>query len=222
MGQSISREWEKIYNSRGWGQYPSESVIRFVAENYYDKCRKDIKILDFGCGQGAHTWYLAREGFDTYAFDGSASAVKKTSDLLMRDNLSGHLAVIDGINIDFSAGYFDAVIDSACIGHNTISDIRIMYKKIYNILKPDGKIFTSFFSVDTTGYGTGQELEDNTFTNISSGPLTGLGTVHFGEKEQLYNELNNIGFANICIDSQQFTRNGDIISMYISTAIKRT
>ena len=59
------------------GEYLSEHVIRFVARNYYNTDRSKVRILDFGCGQGAHTWYLAREGFDTYAFDGSSSAIKK-------------------------------------------------------------------------------------------------------------------------------------------------
>lgn len=69
--KSFSEEWEKIHSTQEWGRYPSETVIRFIARNYYKTEREKIKILDFGCGAGAHTWYLAREGFDVYAFDGS-------------------------------------------------------------------------------------------------------------------------------------------------------
>lgn len=66
--KSFSEEWEKIHSTQEWGRYPSETVIRFIARNYYKTEREKIKILDFGCGAGAHTWYLAREGFDVYAF----------------------------------------------------------------------------------------------------------------------------------------------------------
>ena len=69
--------WNEIHETQAWGSYPSEHVIRFFARNYYSKERDKVKILDFGCGGGAHTWYLAREGFDVYAFDGAEAAVKK-------------------------------------------------------------------------------------------------------------------------------------------------
>ena len=39
-----------------WGQYPTEHVIRFIARNYYNRERMNTRILDFGCGGGAHTW----------------------------------------------------------------------------------------------------------------------------------------------------------------------
>ena len=51
---SIDPVWEEIFSTREWGQYPSENIIRFVARNYYKKERDNIKILDFGCGGGAH------------------------------------------------------------------------------------------------------------------------------------------------------------------------
>ena len=85
--KSFDETWELIHASREWGKYPSEPVIRFVARNYYNRERKDVKILDFGCGTGRHTWYLAREGFDTYAFDGSKSAIERVRSRLESDGL---------------------------------------------------------------------------------------------------------------------------------------
>lgn len=54
------------YTRKGHGGYPSEQIICFAARNYYEEDRKQVKILDFGCGGGSHTWYLVREGFDAY------------------------------------------------------------------------------------------------------------------------------------------------------------
>lgn len=132
MAHSIDKIWEKIHSSRAWGgAYPTEHVIRFVARNYYDKERSAIKILDFGCGQGAHTWYLAREGFDTYAFDGSESAVNKCREKLESEGLTASLCVSDAMNLKYDDNFFDAVIDNVCIYANRMTDIKTMYREVF-------------------------------------------------------------------------------------------
>ena len=98
--KSFDETWEEIHASQEWGKYPSEPVIRFVARNFYNKDRKSVKILDFGCGGGSHTWYLAKEKFDTYAFDGSKSAVKKVKNRLDQENLHADLRVSDALELD--------------------------------------------------------------------------------------------------------------------------
>ena len=58
--------WERIFATReSWGKYPPEELIRFVAGNYYSaSVRKDIRILEVGCGPGGGpSWFIAREGF---------------------------------------------------------------------------------------------------------------------------------------------------------------
>ncbi|MCM1185083.1 MAG: class I SAM-dependent methyltransferase [Lachnoclostridium sp.] len=220
MKKSMSDEWEKVHHDREWGKYPSEPVIRFVARNYYNKDRKNVKILDFGCGQGACTWYLAREGFDTYAFDGSASAIQKAKQVLEENNLKAHLDVMDGANISYSNDFFDAVIDGACIGHNRIEDIKLMYSSIYKILKKGGRMFSTFFTTKTTGFGTGEYIEKNTYKGTTRGPLAGLGMVHFWEEEELRDVIQSIGYGDIQIEKLMYTDNGNIIDMLILMAVK--
>lgn len=58
---------------------------------------------------------MAREGFDTYAFDGSKSAVEKTMTRIEQEHLSAHLCVSDALNLDYPDNYFDAIIDNFCI-----------------------------------------------------------------------------------------------------------
>lgn len=134
--KSFNIEWENIHQSQEWGKYPPESIVRFIARNYYKEIRENIKILDFGCGGGAVTWYLAREGFDVYAFDGSESAVKKTKAYLENNGYSAiKCEVSDALEINYNNDFFDCVIDNACICTNTLKNITEMYKKIFNILR---------------------------------------------------------------------------------------
>ena len=116
---------ENIHARCEWGRYPSEQVARFVARNYYNSIRANTKILDFGCGGGANTWFLAREGFDVYAFDGAPSAVKKAESYLTKEGINDvHFKVMDGKCLDYTTEFFDCVIDNVCSYSNILCEIK--------------------------------------------------------------------------------------------------
>ena len=162
-----------------WGQYPTEHVIRFIARNYYNRERMNTRILDFGCGGGAHTWYLAREGFDVYAFDGSESAICKLDARLQREHLKADLRVRDALLLDYPNEYFDAIVDNFCAFNNLLGIVSSMYEEMHTIIKPDGKLLTAVFGKRTDGFGTGKKLEEDTYSNLKCGTLKGRTKIHF-------------------------------------------
>lgn len=222
MVKSLDNMWEKIHESQGWGGYPSEHVIRFVARNYYSADRGNIRILDFGCGQGAHTWYLAREGFDTYAFDGSESAVKKAKERMKQERLKASFVVTDGLSLPYSSNYFDAVIDNVCIYANRMENIRAMYKRVMGILKPGGKLLTVCFGEDLDGYESGDEIEPGTFKNIKDGVLADRGLSHIYRKDEIIGLLKETGFENVENEWIKYTDGGKLVHQYVCRAEKRS
>lgn len=219
--KSFSKEWEEIHRNQEWGKYPSEQLVRFIARNFYNNDRKNIKILDFGCGAGANTWFLAREGFDVYAFDGSESAVNRAKEYLNKDGYNNvHFSVMDGTELDYASDMFDCVVDNVCIYANKKVHIEIMYKEVYERLKKGGKFYSACFGEKTDGYGTGQYIEDNTYENIEKGPLEGRAIAHFFTKDELRETLEVSGFHNIIIDEMVYTDNGISIQMLIAKADK--
>lgn len=218
--KSFDKIWETIHKNQEWGKYPSEQVIRFVARNYYDKERRLIKILDFCCGAGSNTWYLAREGFDVYAFDGSQSAVAKVKDRMEEEGLKADLRVRDALELDYLDNFFDCVIDNVSIYANKFDAIIKIYEKIYGILKPGGRIFTSMFSKHTTGYGMGKQIEKDTFVNIPCGCLGGRGIAHFYDKNEITVLLDKIGFCNIQVDIMNYTDKGNVVEEILAQAQK--
>lgn len=222
--KSFSQEWERIHSSQEWGKYPNEQVIRFIARNYYKfekPERKSIKLLDFGCGGGAHTWYLAREGFDVYAFDGSKSAVQRTEKYLQKEGFDNvHLSVQDGADINYDNDFFDCVIDNVCIYANKIEAIEKMYQNIYRILKNGGKIYSSCFGTKTKGYESGIRLEKNTYQNIQEGILKDRAITHFFTGEELKSVLETAGFKNVSIDYMLYTDQGIQTEMFFAVADK--
>lgn len=208
--------WEKIHQETEWGKYPQEEVIRFVARNFYSKRRDQIKMLDMGCGAGAIAWYLAREGFDTYGLDGSPTAIEKAKTRFAEENLNGNFVVMDAAHTAYNHSFFDCVIDSAMICANKTEDIRLILNEAFRIIKNGGKLFsTGLFKVGMLGYGTGEELEKNTYSDIQVGNLAHRGTVHFFEKDEIETLWSAAGFKNIKIDYLYRTdRGGESIVEY--------
>lgn len=72
----------------------------------------------------------------------------------------------------------------------------------------------------TDGYGSGEELEEDTYVNITEGALIERGTTHFFERDTLEEILRFAGFQNINIDTVLYTDRGVQIEQYIAIAEK--
>src|SRR5262245_39597985 len=115
----FDRTWEEIFRSRAWGRYPSEDAVRLGARRVLQVPeRRHISFLDLGCGGGAHTWFLAREGFSVTAVDGSESAVRQTQALLERDHFAADVRACGFLDLSFADESFDCVLDWGAVQHN--------------------------------------------------------------------------------------------------------
>jgi len=210
MGKmSFDATWEQVHREKNWGLYPSEEVIRFTARNFYRRKRGNTRLLDMGCGTGAITWYLAREGFNVTGFDGSRTAISKAKYVLKRDSLRAKLQVHDAARLPYRSGTFDGVIDSGMIVANRTRDIKKILKEAHRVLKPGGKFFsTKLFVIGMTGHGTGRKLEKHTFQNMTRGSLQGIGTVHFFSKKEVRQLWTSAGFHSLKLDREKRTDHG--------------
>jgi len=178
---SWDKIWEKVFRTQEWGKYPPEELIRFVAKNFYKAPNREaVKILDLGCGTGACTWYLAREGFSAYGIDGSTAAIKRAKQRFSEERLKGEFVVGDFVKIPYPREFFDCVIDVCSIQHNRPSSAKKVVSEVHRVLKPDGKFFSMLASV-----------------GIWKGPYVGKGYVHFYKLSEIGELFKNFKILSI-------------------------
>ena len=220
---TFDEKWEEVHKKRQWGKYPNIDVVKFVARNFFNSERNVIKILDLGCGAGANTWFLAREGFSAYGIDGSKSAIENADSYLQSSNLNAKLHVGDISETPYGNDYFDAIIECGVLCANLKSGISVILDECHRILKPQGLIFsTHLFNPETSSYGKGTKLEDNTYTDIPVPPFEGIGRVHYFVRDEVSDLFEQASFDSLQIDKTTYTEfNGKVtISYYLAHGIK--
>lgn len=101
--------WENIYQQEKtnyeelsvpleeWFEENCERIVKWV-ENKFDEKRKDVTILDIGCGNGMFLYHLFEKGFkNLYGFDYSPTAIEICRNLFKNHPIELH--VLDICNI---------------------------------------------------------------------------------------------------------------------------
>ena len=209
--------WEQIFSTQNWGKYPGEDLIRFVARNFYGvPDRAATRILEVGSGTGANLWFLAREGFAAYGIEGSPTAAALSRQRLTTEYpgwdqspAKGAVHVGDMLNLPWPDGYFHAVMDSEAVYCNDFDESCRIYREMYRVTRPGGKLFVRTFATGTWGDGIGQRLAPRRFI-ADAGPMADKGPSRFTDRDELPQllgpwQLNEINLITRSLDSQRET-----------------
>lgn len=105
--------WDQ-WNAGGGPRYPHTKVVQFLFRRFPQRAaRGGVAVLDFGCGSGVHTVFLANEGFSAHGVDISAVGVTNTRAWLDTAAGTATLAVASVERTPFADASFDALI---CVG----------------------------------------------------------------------------------------------------------
>ncbi len=177
--------WEELFRTRGWGRYPSEDLVRFMARTFPEPAR--VRVLELGCGPGANLWYLAREGFRVVGLDGSPTALAECWRRLRAEGLHACLVRADAARLPFPAASFDVVLDVECLYANPWEAARRAVAEAARVLVPGGWLWSKTFAPGTSGEGDGEPApgEPGAWRRLRSGPLAGKGFTRFTPRERL-------------------------------------
>jgi len=158
--------WEnEVYRQGTFVRCPYDQVATFVFRNLPSKPRRDIRILEAGCGPGNNLWFLNEEGFACSGFDASPTAIEYGK---IRCGTGVELKVAEFPNVPFE-GPFDLVIERAAICYVPFEVAKQTIANIRNVLVPGGRFLFTPYAGQSLNFGHSlyytREMIENFFRN---------------------------------------------------------
>ena len=189
--------WNELFSSQEWGRYPSEEAIRFFLRSKNKLKMEKIKALDLGCGQGAVSWFMAREGAAVTAMDGAPAGLDRVKALAaefgVRSGIETVLGEITEPGKSLESKY-DIVLDHYSLFQNKEERMVSAYKGLFELLNKGGFLLTCVFGQNTSSFGHGKKISEKTYTDITKGSFVNRGLTTFFKREQLDEIFLGIGF----------------------------
>ena len=205
--------WDQILPRR---EYSPEEPDEFVASSIKSlKRRQASKALDLSCGAGRHLAYMARQGVQVCGIDLSLTGIDMARRKLKEQGLEALLVKCDMKALPFINSLFDAVICTRTVYHQALEEIRETIIEIHRVSTTKALVAIDFLSKRTYSYGSGVEVEHNTFIE-QDGPEKG-GLHHFTDEKEL-KELFE-AFRTVNIKLQEREVKGKLRSRWIVTAM---
>jgi cyclopropane fatty-acyl-phospholipid synthase-like methyltransferase len=156
--------WNELFlDEKNRSKAPESEIYKFVAVLEKLFSERPLRLWDLCCGAGRHTVLMAQLGHQVYASDNAPSAVDLTQIWLAEMNLKAKLALADMTVCPWPEIKFHGIISWGSLPHNTLSNIRKTIDMIHQQLVPGGLFMGTLKSTKADSYGSGQEIEPNTF-----------------------------------------------------------
>jgi len=158
------------------------SSFNYLREYLKDRCQNK-SILDYGCGNGVHAWWLAKYGGNITAIDLSGKSLEIAKRKAEKEGVLGKIKFIemDCEKLDFPDNSFDIIFNG---GTFSSLDLNRAFPELARVLRPNGFLI----GIETFGH--------NPFTNFKrklnkiSGKRTEWAASHILKESDLKNAEN--------------------------------
>ena len=181
----FSQEWDAIYRSNAQiTEWPFSDMVSYVMR-YARPMGTGYRVLELGCGAGAHIPFFGSLGVQYFGIEGSAAVVERLH--IKYPALHDSVVVEDFTRSIPFASSFDLVVDRSSLTHNATADMRRALKLVSDKLVRGGMfVGIDWFSIDHSDYKNGEAAEDAfTRRDYKEGQFAGVGRVHFSSNEHL-------------------------------------
>jgi SAM-dependent methyltransferase len=128
-GDHVRGEAAKFYTAAGGAYDFYEGELRKLAPGR--------RVLEYGCGPGSYSFFLARHGAEVTGVDISPVAMERARETARSEGVADRTTfeAMDCENLEFEDGTFDLVCGEGIIHH---VNVRKAYGEISRVLKDDG------------------------------------------------------------------------------------
>lgn len=136
MNKDFYNSYHKLESEHWWFRV-RQNIIRRLIYRYAGADRKNIKILDFGCGSGYLVGEFQGAGFDAYGIDNHSESIEYGTQKGIKNLSVGG----DDQRINFPDNSFDFVLAMDVVEH--IKDDAAIARELNRVVKRGGYIFVT-------------------------------------------------------------------------------
>lgn len=157
MDYKMYNKSEQTINLKGfnWAAFPSPNLKPVDNCIYLTTKWKEAgytNLLDLGAGIGTHAIYFSKHGFNVSAMDISEYAIQYLKTWAAKENLSINAEVGDMLSLNYPDQSFDCIFAYHVISHTDSIGIKKAISEIKRVLKPNGEVYLSFCSKESTDF----------------------------------------------------------------------
>lgn len=178
--------YEEKYES-GFGlHYPDSHVMRLFEKFLkYEYGKTSGRMLDIGCSIGQHLFYFNEKGFETFGFEFSEAAVKKSKKLY--PNLAKNIKLGDFTKkIDYFDGLkFDFIFSNQVLYYADRKQLEVAIKQIDSLLNPDGFVYFTMMGTKNYYFKNSKEIPNSDLRRVTlTGRLNEVTDILFTKDEK--------------------------------------
>ena len=121
--------------------------------------KKNLRILDVGCGTGFFTILLAKEGHQVTGIDLTPDMITHAKKLAEEEKADCQFAVMDAENPDFPDEEFDVIVSRNLTW--TLPDAEHAYQEWFRVLKPGGVMINLDANYGAANFADTADLPEN-------------------------------------------------------------
>lgn len=157
MNYQMEKDNNQTVNLSGFQWKVMKSPNLTPVDNCYYLASKWLKsnrtkLLDLGTGLGQNAIYFSKQGFQVSALDISEYGIEYLNNWAAKENLSIDTKVGDMLCLPYPDQSFDCVFANHVISHTDSQGIKKVISEIKRVLRPDGEVYLTFCSKESTDF----------------------------------------------------------------------
>ncbi|MBP5177090.1 MAG: class I SAM-dependent methyltransferase [Clostridia bacterium] len=205
MVKSKAWDWSTVEKDNACWLSPSKELY-YLAEIWKQKGYK--KFLDMGCGMGRNSVFMAKNGFDVYAFDLSDESVKRTEENAKKSGVSVNVCVADMLCMPYADGSFDCLFAMYVISHTDTAGFIKVVGEMERVLKPGGEAYFTVLDIEAPVLknGDNEVIDAHTVVFNEDGPEKGVPHFAIGadETEKFFSRFDVVDVERVARITEEY------------------